>query len=35
MEDMATDIRVIKEILSSAHIQIFEETYQNFLEGYA
>jgi TP53 regulating kinase-like protein len=32
---MATDIRVIKEILSSAHIHIFEETYQNFLDGYS
>lgn len=35
IEDMATDIRVIKEILSSAHIHIFEETYQNFLDGYS
>ena len=32
---MATDIRIIKEILSSAHIQIFDETYERFLEGYA
>jgi len=35
IEDRATDIRVIKEILSSAHILIFEETYQNFLDGYS
>src|SRR5688500_16324452 len=35
IEDMATDIRIIKEILSSAHIQIFDETYERFLEGYA
>lgn len=35
IEDRATDIRVIKEILSSAHIHIFEETYQNFLDGYS
>ncbi|HEU5461685.1 MAG TPA: KEOPS complex kinase/ATPase Bud32 [Nitrososphaeraceae archaeon] len=35
IEDMATDIRIIKEILSSAHIHIFDETYESFLEGYA
>ena len=35
IEDMATDIRVIKEILSSAHIHIFEDTYHNFLDGYS
>lgn len=35
MEDMATDIRIIKEILSSAHIEIFDETYKRFLEAYA
>jgi TP53 regulating kinase-like protein len=35
MEDMATDIRIIKEILSSAHIEIFDETYESFLEAYA
>lgn len=35
IEDMATDIRIIKEILSSAHVQIFDETYESFLEGYA
>lgn len=34
-EDMATDIRIIKEIFSSAHIDIFEETYKCFLKGYA
>lgn len=34
IEDMATDIRIIKEILSSAHIQIFYETYERFLKGY-
>jgi TP53 regulating kinase-like protein len=34
IEDMATDIRIMKEILSSAHIQIFDETYERFLEGY-
>jgi TP53 regulating kinase-like protein len=35
IEDMATDIRIIKEIFSSAHINIFEETYKCFLKGYA
>ncbi len=35
LEDMATDIRIIKEILGSAHIHVFEETYQSFLEGYS
>jgi TP53 regulating kinase and related kinases len=34
IEDMATDIRIIKEILSSAHIQIFYDTYKGFLKGY-
>lgn len=34
IEDMATDIRIIKEILSSAHIQIFYDTYKRFLKGY-
>jgi len=34
IEDMATDIRIIKEILSSAHIQIFYDTYKKFLKGY-
>ena len=29
IEDMATDIRIIKEILSSAHIHIFDETYES------
>jgi tRNA A-37 threonylcarbamoyl transferase component Bud32 len=31
---MAMDIRIIKEILSSAHIQIFYQTYERFLKGY-
>lgn len=35
IEDMATDIRVIKEILSSAHNHIFEDTFHKFLEGYS
>ncbi|HKO41270.1 MAG TPA: KEOPS complex kinase/ATPase Bud32 [Nitrososphaeraceae archaeon] len=34
IEDMATDIRIIKEILSSAHIQICDQTYDRFLKGY-
>ena len=34
IEDMATDIRIIKEILSSAHTQIFYDTYERFLKGY-
>ena len=34
IEDMATDIRIIKEILSSAHIQICDQTYERFLKGY-
>ena len=35
IEDIATDIRVFKEILGSAHINIFEETFNNFLDGYS
>jgi len=34
IEDMATDIRIIKEILSSAHIPICYQTYERFLKGY-
>jgi TP53 regulating kinase-like protein len=35
IEDIATDIRVFKEILGSAHINIFEDTFNNFLDGYS
>jgi TP53 regulating kinase-like protein len=35
IEDIAIDIRVFKEILSSAHINIFEDTFNNFLDGYS
>ena len=35
IEDRAMDIRVMKEILQSAHVDIFEETFENFLVGYS
>jgi len=33
-EDHAVDLRLIKEILNSAHAEIISETWQKFLEGY-
>lgn len=33
-EDHAVDLRLIKEILNSAHTKIMESTWKNFLSGY-
>ena len=33
-EDHAVDLRLIKEILNSAHAEIMDETWKNFLSGY-
>ena len=33
-EDKAADIRLFKEILSSIHVDVFEESYENFCNGY-
>ena len=33
-EDHAVDLRLIKEILNSAHARIFETSWNNFLIGY-
>ncbi|MBI5859554.1 MAG: Kae1-associated serine/threonine protein kinase [Nitrosarchaeum sp.] len=33
-EDHAVDLRLIKEILNSAHAKIMESTWKNFLSGY-
>ena len=33
-EDHAVDLRLIKEILNSAHAQIMNPCWQNFLSGY-
>lgn len=33
-EDKAVDIRLIKEIMSSAHASVFKEAFENFIEGY-
>lgn len=33
-EDKAADIRLFKEILNSIHIEVFEESYENFCNGY-
>ena len=33
-EDHAVDLRLIKEILNSAHAQIMESSWKNFLIGY-
>ncbi len=35
IEDKAVDIRLIKEILSSAHAQLFNELFDLFLDGYS
>ncbi len=34
-EDRAVDVRLIKEILSSAHAAIYKEAYEGFLRGYS
>ena len=33
-EDFAVDLRLIKEILNSAHAKIMKESWKNFLQGY-
>jgi TP53 regulating kinase-like protein len=33
-EDKAADIRLFKEILSSIHVEVFDESYENFCNGY-
>lgn len=33
-EDKAVDIRLIKEIMSSAHASVFKEAFDNFIKGY-
>jgi TP53 regulating kinase and related kinases len=35
MEDRAVDIRLIKEVLSSAHVSIYEDAYNSFIKGYS
>jgi len=34
IEDKAVDIRLIKEIMSSAHASVFKEAFDNFIGGY-
>lgn len=34
IEDKAVDIRLVKEVLSSAHVDIFEKALELFLDGY-
>jgi TP53 regulating kinase-like protein len=34
-EDSAVDIRLIKEILSSAHVSLYKDAYEGFLLGYS
>ncbi|HXG06042.1 MAG TPA: KEOPS complex kinase/ATPase Bud32 [Nitrososphaera sp.] len=34
LEDMATDVRLIKEVFTSAHVEL-KETFPRFVEGYA
>lgn len=33
-EDKAADIRLFKEILNSIHVEVFEESFENFCNGY-
>ena len=33
-EDFAVDLRLIKEILNSAHAKIMKQAWKNFLQGY-
>jgi TP53 regulating kinase-like protein len=35
LEDKAVDVRLIKEIYSSAHFAMFESLFENFLSGYS
>ena len=34
-EDRAVDIRLIKEIFSSAHVSFYKDAYEGFLQGYS
>ena len=34
LEDHAVDLRLIKEILNSAHVKIMQQTWKNFQSGY-
>ena len=34
LEDKAVDVRLIKEIFSSAHFSLYESLFENFLTGY-
>jgi len=35
IEDKAVDLRLFKEVLSSAHIDLFKEAYESFIKGYS
>ncbi|MFN4336717.1 MAG: Kae1-associated kinase Bud32 [Candidatus Nitrosocaldus sp.] len=35
LEDKAVDIRLIKEVMSSAHADVFDELFNNFVQGYS
>jgi TP53 regulating kinase and related kinases len=35
VEDRAVDIRLIKQVFSSAHESIYEDAYNNFMKGYS
>lgn len=35
IEDKAVDLRLFKEVLSSAHIDLFKEAYESFITGYS
>jgi TP53 regulating kinase-like protein len=35
VEDRAVDIRLIKQVFSSAHISIYEDAYNSFMKGYS
>ncbi len=35
LEDKAVDIRLIKEVMSSAHADLFDELFNNFVQGYS
>ncbi|MDF2769606.1 MAG: Kae1-associated kinase Bud32 [Nitrososphaeraceae archaeon] len=34
-EDRAVDIRLIKEVFSSAHVSVYKDAYEGFLRGYS
>ncbi|MEM2112952.1 MAG: Kae1-associated kinase Bud32 [Candidatus Nitrosocaldus sp.] len=35
LEDKAVDIRLIKEVMSSAHADVFNDAFNNFVQGYS